>query len=157
MGSRAGAQLAGAGWSVVPAQVTWAGLPPLVHACSTTSQSRQSGLLHRMAGARARVAFGFPLAFPTAQSGGSSGLGGAGEAGTPSAGPQPSARHTAWAAEKSQNAPHRGSQDCPSRTSTIPLQRLLPFTRRTRSPGSRFGLWDARNAVGAGDYQGPHH
>lgn len=122
----------GAGRSAVPAQVTWAGLWLPMHGCSTTSQSCHSAPPQRIAGARACVTFRAPLAFPKAQFRGSSGVGG-GWTGDPAAPPQPSARHTASAAWRFQNASHTGCQDCPRRTSTVPLQRLLPFTRRTPS------------------------
>jgi hypothetical protein len=126
----------GGGNGHLPAQVTCAGLSSLLHTCSTTSQRCQSAPLHRMAGASGRVVFGVPLLFPAMGPGGSSGVGGPGWAVVP-AEPQPSARHTASAAWRSQRAPQGRSQDAVSRTSTVPLQRLLPFTRRTpsRSPG----------------------
>lgn len=127
----------GAGRSAVPAQVTWAGLWLPMHGCSATTQSCHSPPLQRMAGARACVAFRALLALPKAQLSGSSGVGG-GWTGDPAAPPQSSARHTASAAWWFQRASHTGCQDRPRRTSTVPLQRLLPFTRRTPrcSPGS---------------------
>lgn len=133
----AGAQVVRAEQSALPAQVSSTGLQLLLHACSTTSQSRHSAPVHWTAGARACVEFAAPLAFPAPGPGGSSAVGGARWPAGP-APPQPSARHRASAARPSQSAPHAGSQDCPSRTSTVPLQRLLPFTRRTPScsPGS---------------------
>lgn len=121
------------GVPAVPAQVTWACLGSLTHGCSSTSQSCHSLPVHMTKGARACVPFWAPLAFPVAQSCGISNVGGMGWSGTLAAPPHPSARHTASAASLFQNAPHVGSQDCLIRTSTVPLQRLLPFTRRTLS------------------------
>lgn len=109
--------------------MTWAGGPSGSHGCRSTLQSCHSLLLHRTMGARAHVTFGVPLAFPRARSGG----GGVGWSGPHSAPPQPSARHAASEALWSQGAPHGSSQDPPARTSTVPLQRSLPFTRRTSS------------------------
>lgn len=125
------------GGALVPAQMTRASLPSLRHACSTTSQSCHSVPLHRRAGAPARVALAAALVFPAAGGGGSFGVGRESRVDA-SAPPQSSARHTASAARLSQSAQHAGSQDALSRTSTVPLQLLLPFVRRTgsRCPGS---------------------
>lgn len=123
----------------VPSQVSWASHPlSLRHCRSTTLQSCHSGPLHQTAGPRAHVAFGDLLVFPAGGPGDSSRGGRSPWATVPAAPPQSSARHTASEALLSQCMLHTGCQDVPSRTSTAPLQRLLPFTRRTRSgsPGS---------------------
>lgn len=155
------------GVPTVPSQVTWAGLWSRLHGSSPTSQSCHSSPLHRMKGIRACVAFWALLAFPAAQSCGSSSVGEVRWTGTFAAPPQPSTLHTTSAAWRSHNAPHVGSQDCLIQTSTVPLQWLLPFTRRTPrcSPGSaRLQLKPLRIRTllmpewgGAGGCQGPHH